>query len=162
MRTPRRFDTDLMLPPDANGVADAALSTWLRRWCEQAAFPLTEPLRITKIAPQPGLDHAACELDGSFELQRLGRWRGLAWRVQLLLRECLTANAARSSDPWDCGWWRAGTLDAAASFQPRRATLLMLREPTAAQVEALRAALEARSATFTCPVRVLIVSSTGA
>ena len=151
-----------MLAPDPNGVADAALSTWLRGWCEQGAFPLTEPLRITRIAPRAGLDHAACELDGSFELARLGRWRGLAWRVQLLLRECLTANAARRSDPWDCGWWRAGALDAAASFQPRRATLLMLREPSTAQVDAVGASLAARSATFACPVRVLIVTSSAA
>ena len=158
MRMPRRFDTALMTPPTTLGGGDAALPALLRSWCEGGAFPaLLEPLRVASIPPQAGLDDAALVLDGSHELARLGRWRAPLWRLQILWRECVTTATAR--DPWDCGWWRDGALGAAESFQPRRATLLMLREPDPAVAEALLATLRARSASYAKPVRVLVVSA---
>ena len=153
-KRPRRFDTDLMVPPDAGGAIDPASLALLKTWCEGGS----EPLRVASIAPSAGLDAAAGELDGSHELARLGRWRGLLWRLQILLRECVTTTH-RASDPWDCGWWRDGALAAAESFQPRRATLLMVREPDPAVAEALLSALRSGSSSYTKPVRVLLVSA---
>jgi hypothetical protein len=160
MHLPRRFDDALMRPPDAHDVDDAALTAALRAWCEGAAFPaLAEPLRVASIAPRPGLDAAACALDGSHELARLGRWRGLRWRLQVLWRGLATGRGAQPGEPWDCGWWRDGPLVAAAAeaFRPRRATLLMLREPAPAAFAALLAMLRERSPAYARPVRVLVV-----
>jgi len=160
MRPPRRFDDALMVPPDAGStVVDAALLANLRAWCEGGAFPaLMEPLRVATLTPHAGLDSAACALDGSHELARLGRWRGLAWRLQILLRESVAGHAARPVDPWDCGWWREGPLGPAESFRPRRATLLMVRDPAPAVAAALLSALRAGSAGYDKPLRVLVVS----
>ena len=160
MPLPRRFDDALMQPPDAHGVVDATLLASLRAWCEDGAFPvMTQPLRVARIAPHPGLDAAACVLDGSLELARLGRWRGLAWRLQLLWREQVGRRAPRPGDPWDCGWWRPGSPAAAQAFRPRRPTLLMLREPDAAVCAALLERLRAGSPAYTRPLRVLLVSA---
>ncbi|HEY1399049.1 hypothetical protein, partial [Roseateles sp.] len=159
MQAPRRFDDALMVPPGAQGAVDAALLPALRTWCEGGAFPrMTQPLRVASIAPHAGLDGVACELDGSHALARLGRWRGLGWRLQLLWRESVTARGAQASDPWDCGWWREGPLGAVEAFRPRRATLLMLREPTPDVAASLLSTLRANSSTYAHPVRVLVVS----
>lgn len=158
MHLPRRFDDALMVPPDAGGAVDGALMASIRGWCEGGAFPvMTEPLKVASIAPNPGLDAVAAELDGSHELARLGRWRGLLWRLQLLSRECVSERA-RPQDPWDCGWWRAGSLNAAQAFEPRRATLLLVRDTDLPSSAALLDALRARSASYMKPVRVLVVS----
>ncbi|OWQ91945.1 hypothetical protein CDN99_06145 [Roseateles aquatilis] len=160
MRKPRRFDDALMEPPDALGAVDEALLASLRTWCEEGAFPvLTEPLRVASIAPHAGLDGAACGLDGSHELARMGRSRGLLWRVRILWRECVTQSGTQRGDPWDCGWWREGPLDAAEAFRPRRPTLLMVRETDPAVVAALLAALRANTPAFGRPVRVVAVST---
>lgn len=162
MPLPRRFDLALMRPPvpDPAGGVDAALLAQLRAWCESGAFPaLTEPLGVASIAPHAALDAAACALDGSHALARLGRWRGLAWRLQILWREQVAHRAARPSDPWDCGWWQAGPLGPAASFRPRRATLLLLREPQPAVAAALLDTLRAHSPAYARPLRVLLVSA---
>lgn len=160
MRRPRRFDDTLMQPPDAHGAVDAALLATLRAWCEGGAFPaLAEPLRVASIAPHAGLDAAACALDGSHELARLGRWRGLAWRLQILWREFVADRPAGPGDPWDCGWWRDGPLGPAAAFLPRRATLLMLRDPAPGAAEKLLALLSERSPAYAMPLRVLLVSA---
>ncbi|XHS79937.1 hypothetical protein ACFJGW_08140 [Burkholderiaceae bacterium UC74_6] len=163
MHMPRRFDTALMVPPEGQNAPDEALLHWLRSWCEGGAFPvLSEPLRIVNIAPNAGLDTGldavACVLDGSHELARLGLWRGWLWRLQLLWRECVTGRGVRAEDPWDCGWWRDGAQDAAASFQPRRATLLMVRESDPVRVAELLSTLRAGSASYAMPVRVLVMS----
>lgn len=159
MRLPRRFDDALMVPPDALGAVDDALLSSLRAWCEGGAFPmLTEPLRAASIAPHAGLDGAACALDGSHELARLGRWRGLLWRLQILWRECVAMPGPSSRDPWDCGWWREGPLDVAEAFRPRRPTLLMVREADPAVMAALLSTLRSRSPAYARPVRVLVVS----
>ena len=115
MHWPRRFDDALMAPPDAGSpVVDAALLASLRAWCEGDAFPaLMEPLRVASLAPDTGLDAVACALDGSHELSRLGRWRGLAWRMQILWRESVAGRAARPDDPRDCGWWPGHAVDGA-------------------------------------------------
>jgi hypothetical protein len=160
MHLPRRFDDALMRAPDASGPADPALIATLRAWCEGGTLQtLAEPLRAASIAPSAGLDAAACVLDGSQDLARLGRWLGLRWRVQILWREQLAGHGSRSGDPWDCGWWRDGPLGPAEAFRPRRATLMMLREPAPAAASALLATLRARSPSYTKPLRVLVVSA---
>lgn len=160
MRLPRRFDDALMIPPDALGAVNGGLLSSLRAWCEGGAFPImTEPLRAASIAPHAGLDGVACELDGSHELARLGRWLGLRWRWQILWRECVTRRDAQAQDPWDCGWWRAGPLEAAAAFRPRRPTLLMVRESDPTVVAALLTTLRANSPAYTKPVRVVVISA---
>ena len=160
MHLPRRFDDALMRAPDASGPVDAALIATLRAWCEGGTLPtLAEPLRAASIAPRAGLDVAACALDGSQDLLRLGRWLGLRWRLQILWREQAAGDSAQPSDPWDCGWWRDGSLGPAEVFRPRRATLMMLREPAPAAASALLATLRARSLSYTKPLRVLVVSA---
>ncbi len=160
MRLPRRFDDTFMQPPEAGGAVDETLLVRLRAWCEGGAFPvLTEPLRVASIAPRADLDAAACVLDGSRELARLGRWGGRLWRLQILWRELVAGNRVRPEDPWDCGWWREGPMHLADAFRPRRATLLMLREPDPAVTTALLATLRARSPAYERPVRMLVVSA---
>lgn len=158
---PRRFDTALMRPPSAGGPADAALLARVRAWCEAGAFPrLVQPLAVAPIAPHPALDALACTLDGSDTLARLPRWQGLAWRAGVLLQDHWPGRAPRPADPWDCGWWHEGALAAAAAFRPRRATLLLVHESP--QVDALLATLQAASAAYTRPLRVLRVTPAGA
>ena len=158
MHLPRRFDDTLMLAPDARGAVDAALLAALRAWCEDGAA-LAPALRVASIAPHDGLDAAACVLDGSQELARLGPWRGLGWRLQILWREQAAGHGTQPGDPWDCGWWRDGPLGPAEAFRPRRATLLMLREPVPAVAAALLATLHSNSPAYARPVRVLVVSA---
>lgn len=158
MRLPRRFDNALMTPPDERSAVDAALLATLRDWCEGGMVPM-EPLRVASIAPQPGLDGAACVLDGSHDLARMGRWRGLWWRLQILGRECFGGRNGQPEAPWDCGWWRAGSLGPASAFHARRATLLMLREPDFAVAAALISTLRASSPARVQPLRVLVVST---
>ena len=160
MHLPRRFDDALMRAPDSRGPVDAALTATLRAWCKGGTFPtLAEPLRAASIAPIVGLDAAACALDGSQDLARLGLWRGLRWRLQILWREQVAGHSAQPSDPWDCGWWRDGPLGPAEAFRPRRATLMVLREPAPAAAAALLATLRARSPSYAKPLRVLVVSA---
>ena len=160
MHLPRRFDDALMHPPEAGGAGDASLLASLRTWCEGDASSVpAEPLRIASMAPHAGLDAAACVLDGSDELARLGRWRGLLWRLQILWREQGAGPGAYPGGPWDCGWWREGPLGPAAAFRPRRPTLLMLREPEPGAAAALMDILRASSGAYARPLRVLVVSA---
>lgn len=159
MHLPRRFDDALMRAPDGRCALDAALLATLLAWCEGGDLPaLAEPFRAASIAPRAGLDAAACVLDGSQELARLGRWRGVQWRFQILWRELVASPSTRPGDPWDCGWWREGPMGPAEAFRPRRATLLMLREPAPAIAAALLSTLRARSSAYAMPLRVLVVS----
>jgi hypothetical protein len=160
MRLPRRFDDALMHPPDARSAVDTTLLASLRSWCAGGAGSvLKEPLRVASIAPHAGLDAAACVLDGSYELARLGRWRGLRWRLRLLWQEQVMGRDPQPGDPWDCGWWRDGPLAPAIAFQPRRATLLMLREPNPAAAAALLGTFRDSSPGYARPLRVLVVSA---
>jgi hypothetical protein len=160
MHLPRRFDDALMHAPDDRGSVDDALLVALRGWCEEGAFPvLTEPLRTASIAPRADLDAAARVLDGGHELARSGRWRGLLWRLQILWQEHATADRSWPGHPWDCGWWRDGAMGPADAARPRRATLLMLREPAPAVAAALLATLHLHGPAYTKPLRVLVVSA---
>ena len=157
---PSRFDSQLMLPPRPTDVVDSDLFGRVRAWCECGAFPrLSQPLTAASIEVQGGLDGVACELDGSRRLARQSRWMGRAWRLQLLLREHWPRHQPQPTDPWDCGWWREGALAAAQAFQPRRPSLLLLREPSASDTASLLTILEARCAAYARPVRVLVVSA---
>lgn len=159
MRAPRRFDAALMVPPRAQAAPPPGLLRPLLAWCEDAATPPQRaPLCVASIAPQAGLDGLACALDGSHQLARLGRWRGLVWRLQILWRECVAAPGAPQHGPWDCGWWRVGALAAARDFRPRRPTLLLVRDADLEQMAALLAALRAGQAAYARPVCVLLVS----
>lgn len=156
---PRRFDTQFMQPPAAGGAVDTAWLAAVRTWCEAGAFPrCTVPLAVAHIAPQPGLDALAAEMDGSHALARLGRWRGLAWRLRLQWQEAQRGHLPARDDPWDCGWWRSEALAHAAGFAPRRPTLLLLRDPAPAARDALLATLQARSPAYARPLRVLLVA----
>lgn len=156
----RRFDRDLMRPPTPLPADDPALLQRLRAWCEHGGFPRpTLPLAVAGIAPHAALDGVACALDGSHALAHLGRWRGLAWRLLVLVRDVMPGRHAKAGDPWDCGWWRAGPSAAAAAFRPRRATLLLVHEPAEAELAALLAALRAGSVAYRRPLRVLVVSA---
>lgn len=157
MRFPGRFDNALMRPPVPHGAVDEALLQRLRSWCETGATPrMTEPLSVASTAPHAGLDAAACEMDGSHALARLSRWQGWAWRLQILVRDHL-AEQPHHDDPWDCGWWREGPASITSAFRPRRATLLLVAEPSHSVAEALLAALRAGSRTYSRPLRVLLV-----
>lgn len=148
-----------MQPPDPHGAVDAALLKRVRDWCEAGASAgLTAPLAVAGIAPGAALDGVACELDGSHALARLGRWRGLMWRLQILWRDQRAWPGPHPDQPWDCGWCRDGALAAASAFRPRRATLLLVRDPGAAVMQPLLAALAAHGARYTRPMRVLVVS----
>lgn len=147
-----------MTPPRLRMAGTAAPSAALRAWCEADAF--VPPVRLfaqASSAPDDALDDFACVLDGSAALARLSRLRGLAWRLGLLLRERRPGHRPHADDPWDCGWWRAGALDAAAAFRPRRPTLLLV--PDAPGVDALVATLQAQSVAYARPLRVLRVSA---
>jgi hypothetical protein len=163
MPLPRRFDRDLMQAPRLQPEADAAALAPLRAWCEAGAFtPVMQACVAASVAPSADLDALACALDGSVALARLSRAQGLAWRLQLLLQELQPGHRPQAGEPWDCGWWRDAALSAAAAFRPRRATLLMVREPTSeaamAGLSALLATLQAASAAYRRPLRVLVQS----
>lgn len=156
---PRLFDTQLMQPPAAGGAVPAELLATVRAWCETGALPhCTVPLAVARIAPHPGLEAVAAEMDGSHALARLSHWRGLAWRLWLKWKEALPGYQPAPHDPWDCGWWRSEAPDAAAAFAPRRPTLLLLRDPPVAARDALLATLRERSPTYARALRVLLVS----
>lgn len=155
-----RFDLALMQPPAAaTGVeVDRTLLSRVRAWCEHGALPrATRPFAAASVAPHPALDAVAAELDGSHRLARLGRLRGLAWRLQVLLNDHRPRRPLQADDPWDCGWWREGALAAAAAFRPRRPTLLLVRDGET--VAPLLTALREQSSRYARPLRVLVVSS---
>jgi hypothetical protein len=159
MTAPRRFDLALMRPPEPQATADAALLQRVRTWCEAGARPrMSQAFSAAQIAPHAGLDGVACALDGSHELARRGRWRGLAWRLAILLRDRRAAHEQHPEDPWDCGWWREGAFDAAAAFRPRRATLLLVHAPAPDVAGALHAKLVAQCTHYRRPVRMLVVT----
>ena len=162
MPLPARFDVALMAPPASTDAADAdaELLARVRSWSEAEAWPrLVAPLRAASIGPHRGLDAVAGAMDGSHLLAALGRWRGLAFRLALLLRERVPGRGCRAEDPWDCGWWRAGPLSIAAAFRPRRATLLLVRDTDRDRSEELLATLQAASPDYRRPLRVLVVAT---
>jgi hypothetical protein len=159
MPTKHRFDAALMQPPTWSAGSDERLLAAVGSWCAAEALPvLTAPLRAASIAPGGDLNAVACVLDGSDVLRRLGRWRGLAFRLWVVVRERLPGCSARASDPWDCGWWRPGPLAIAAAFRPRRPTLLLVRAADVPAAAELLSTLQAASAAYRRPLRVLFES----
>jgi hypothetical protein len=157
----RRFDLALMRPPEPQATADAALLQRVRTWCDAGARPrMTQAFSAAQIAPHTGLDGVACALDGSHELARRGRWRGLAWRLAILLRDRREAPEQAADDPWDCGWWREGAFDAAAAFRPRRATLLLVPSATPDAIATLGDILAHQHTHYTRPLRMLVITAT--
>jgi hypothetical protein len=157
---PRRYDQELMRPPEAAAGRDPTVSRSVRHWCEAGAFaaPLL-PLAAASIHATAALDAIACELDGTHALAAMPRWRGLAWRVQLQLRERLPGHQPRTTDPWDCGWWRAGGFAAAIAFRPRRPTLLLVHEADAGAADRLLEALRSQCRDYRRPLRVLFATA---
>jgi hypothetical protein len=102
------------------------------------------------------------EIDGSNQFPRAGGAGGrLALRLRVKVNDCLWRRARKPTDPWDSGYLME---DAAArrrlqQFQPRRATLIVADALPADALRASIATLQARSADFRHPVRLLIVGA---
>lgn len=145
-----RFDTALLRPPaPASTATEPALARCLRDWCLSAPA-----CAAASIAPQPGLDAFAGVLDGSERLARLGRWRGLLWRLEVKLKDLIPGRAPQPSDPWDCGWLQPGAAARLARWQPRRPTLILCTE-----AEAEAQVLSQLPISPVKPLRLLIVSA---
>lgn len=174
-----RFDGAALRPPPPGApaaMAPAKDHAALQAWCLEAAgdgrspwwrpwawpqvphrftVALWTPDAPTASAQQ--LESFARHLDGSDQLARAGRAAGLWLRLRVKLHDAWAWRARRPSDPWDVGWL-IGDAQAWQRFLPRRATLIVLDE--ALSEAALREAvltLQARSAAYRHPVRLLIV-----
>lgn len=103
------------------------------------------------------------ELDGSLLLAACGsRVAGLALRLRVKLADAAWWRTRRQADPWDSGYLRddSNMTGALAGFVPRRATLIVMLEPSDELLSATIAQLGARSVCFRHPVRLLVVSAT--
>lgn len=133
--------------------AAAAQTAWqpLLDWCFEGAgtgaCPGFDPRATPEIAIPfaaamlAGSDQAALDafatalclhLDGSVALAGLpGPVARLAYRVQVKAQDLCWWRVRRRTDPWDCGWggWDAGAAANLARFAPRRATLIVVRDP---------------------------------
>jgi hypothetical protein len=90
-------------------------------------------------------------------MQNLGRIGRMALRLGTQARDVLDA-APRASDPWDAGCLIADApgLRALSAFVPRRPTLIVLEDPSAATQETVRLVLARRCAAGSRPVRLLV------
>ena len=101
------------------------------------------------------------EMDGSVLLEacptRWARWRV---RLRVKLNDCQWWRARQLDDPWDCGYVHSAALasGAIARFLPRRATLIVADGLTRDEVEQCAAQLQANSAWYRCPVRLLVIA----
>lgn len=184
-----RYDGEVMRvePPTAPARAagswsDAQQATWTRlhAWCFAGAgdgrSPFWQPWvlprveqRFSATALAGGSDDEAQlveafsrHLDGSDQLAAAGgAVAGLLLRLRVKRNDALWWRARQPSDPWDCGYL-IGETAALHRFQPRRATLMVADQslPDAALREALQV-LQARSAGFHHPVRLLVLGRGG-
>ncbi len=102
------------------------------------------------------------ELDGALLLAACrSRAAGLALRLKVKLSDAAWWRARRPADPWDSGYLRADSnvTGALAGFVPRRATLIVMVEPSDDLQRTTIAQLSARRAAFRHPVRLLIVAA---
>lgn len=129
-----RFDDEALRPPALAPAADverwAGQPAWaaLARLCAPQGGP---PLAVATLAGPEALacgEAFAAVLDGSQRLAALGRAAGLAWRLQVKLRDALPWRGLQPGDPWDSGWARtapASLRHLPIGFAPRRATLVL-------------------------------------
>lgn len=182
-----RFDLAALRPPDPlpPGRAQALQQhpAWpaLVRWCLQGCGPGHRPwwqpgalpavdARFT-VACLLGADAAdrnalatalGLERDGSLQLQArataLGR---LLLRLQTKWQDLQWWRMRQPTDAWDCGWLRDTPegLQALASFQPRRATLVVAEGLVATVLQVVLEDLCARQAGFAHPVRLLVLGA---
>ena len=169
--------------------AAAAQAAWqpLLDWCFEGAGTGARPGFDPRATPEiaipfaaallAGPDRAALDtfatalclhLDGSVALAALpGPVARLAYRVQVKAQDLCWWRVRRRTDPWDCGWggWDAAAAANLARFAPRRATLIVVRDPvpdgesgelTAALAGGI-AELAARRAQWRHPVRLLLL-----
>lgn len=164
-----RFDGVALRPFD--WPADGAIGPdWplLRDWCRaQPALPLAVAQAGPGASAAARAAAVALMLDGSQQLHAArGPWGRIALRLRVKLQDALGGRgaAAGARGIWDSGWVPAerAAWAALAQFQPRRATLIVMQGLPAGEVRRLLAALQARSAGFQRPVRVLLVDGTGA
>ncbi len=165
-----RFDTQLMLPPDAEVTLAASgcvggeqLTLTLQALANSrlpfasAHFPLhaDAPERARQLAL---LHHQLLDLDGTRQMQSLGGlWRQRAYRLGLKLREA-NAQVLGPGWPWDCGFLRPDVdlVRALAQFQPRRPSLLAAWQLPEAVAETVLHSLQAGTPAGGHPVRLLI------
>lgn len=130
----------------------------VERRCSVAVLTGDSAVRRSLVA------EALCrELDGSLLLAACSsRVAGLALRLRVKLADATWWRTRREADPWDSGYLRADSnvTGALAGFAPRRATLIVMLEPSDDLLGAVIAQLGVRSAGFRHPLRLLIVAAT--
>lgn len=181
-----RFDGGVMRVDPPHGVGPAAIplsaaqqAVWARlhTWCFAGAgdgrSPFWRPwgtprveqrLSVATLASGPEAERAQLveafsrHLDGSEQLAAVGgALAGLLLRLRVKCNDALWWRARQPSDPWDCGHLIGETM-ALRQFRPRRATLMVADGHLGDA--ALRAALhtlQAHSAGFYHPVRLLVL-----
>lgn len=174
-----RVEPSTALARAAGPLSDTQQATWTRlhAWCFAGAGDGRSPFWRPGVLPQvehrftattlvdgPDADRARLveafsrHLDGSGQLEAAGgAVAGLLLRLRVKRDNALWWRARQASDPWDCGYL-IGDTAALQRFQPRRATLMVAEAglPDAALREAFQT-LQARSAGFHHPVRLLVL-----
>jgi hypothetical protein len=168
-----RFDDELLTPPvDAGAPAGPGaladeLALALAALCKPgAAFAIArhtlEAAPDQRALQKARLQRQMLALDGTLDMQQLGGpWRQRLHRLAIKLRES-AAPGSGTGGPWDCGFVNggAGAAASAASFMPRRPTLMVAWQMPAGELLPLQAALQARQGRFALPVRLLVLEET--
>lgn len=166
------YDLAALQPPDAafasRAVALQGRPAWraLHAWCLADSSPLTTRLAVAVLeggeaADTRALAQALClERDGSLQLLACPGAAGrLALRLKTKLHDVSPWRERQPHDAWDAGFLPgtpAGLL-ALATFQPRRATLLVAQGLGTPALRATCALLHARQPHFHHAVRLLLV-----
>ncbi|MGC4396084.1 hypothetical protein [Hydrogenophaga sp. T2] len=175
-----RFDTqalrDIAAAPAATGAEPAGLREALQRWSHaglgSGRAPWWRPHALPEVAlrfgcaalvaPGPGPALHACQrfardLDRNDELAALAarsRWAGLRLKLAVKWHELWWWRARHPRQPWDCGELRDAP-EALRRFVPRRPTLLLAVGLAPDRLRETAALLQARSAAYPQPVRLL-------
>lgn len=127
-----------------------------QRW-SVAVLTGGEPVGRSRVA------EALCrELDGSLLLAACNsRLTGLVLRLRVKFADCAWWRSRRQADPWDSGYLLADahSTGALARFAPRRATLIVMIEPSDDLLRVAIAQLGKHSSGFRHPVRLLVVAA---